>query len=211
MLNFQRFSIESSDVQISKIKLNDFISNLIQDFKPLLNDKKLNIKYENHFKNEIFYFNEDYLTKILFNLISNSIKYSHEDSDIIIILNTLEQNKLEIKVKDFGIGIPKSAQKNILTKFFRANNVANNQFSGTGLGLMIVKQIIDKTKGKISFKSSEDGTTFKVSLPDCIKKYTESAINENELIEIEVSNEIEKFNKRINFNKTIIISKYFSI
>ena len=196
MLNFQRFSIESSDVQISKIKLNDFISNLIQDFKPLLNDKKLNIKYENHFKNEIFYFNEDYLTKILFNLISNAIKYSHEDSDIIIILNTLEQNKLGIKVKDFGIGIPKSAQKNILTKFFRANNVANNQFSGTGLGLMIVKQIIDKTKGKISFKSSEDGTTFKVSLPDYIKKYTQSAINENDYIDVEVSNEIEKFSEK---------------
>lgn len=196
MLNFQRFSIESSDVQISKIKLNDFISNLIQDFKPLLIDKKLNVKFENHFKNEIFYFNEDYLTKILFNLISNAIKYSHENSDIIISLTTLEQNRLGIKVKDFGIGIPKSAQKNILTKFFRANNVANNQFSGSGLGLMIVKQIIDKTNGKISFKSSEEGTTFKVSLPDFMKKYTESAINVNEFNEIEVSNEIQKFSEK---------------
>lgn len=196
MLNFQRFSLESSDFQISKIKLNDFVLNLIQDFKPLLIEKKLKINFENLYKNEIFYFNEDYLTKILFNLISNAIKYSNESSDIIIKLTTLEKDSLGIKVKDFGVGIPKSAQKNILTKFFRANNVANNQFSGSGLGLMIVKQIIDKTKGKITFKSSENGTIFKVSIPDYIKKYSKSAIIENEFKNIEVSNEIDKFSEK---------------
>ncbi|MQP25653.1 helix-turn-helix domain-containing protein [Flavobacterium sp. LMO8] len=196
MLNFQKFSIDSSDVQISKIKLNDFIFNLMQDFKPLLNEKKLKITFENNFQNEIFYFNEEYLTKILFNLISNAIKYSHENNEIIIVLNTLEKGRLGIKVKDFGIGIPKSAQKNILTKFFRAKNVANNQFSGSGLGLMIVKQIVDKTEGKIAFKSTENGTTFKISLFNFEKKYNESAIIKVESTDFEVTEEIQKFSDK---------------
>lgn len=196
MLNFQKFSIESSEIQVSKIKLNDFVTNLIQDFRPLLNEKKLRISFENNFNHEIFYFNEDYLTKILFNLISNAIKYSHEDNEIIIALQSVEKGKLGIKVKDFGIGIPKSAQKNILTKFFRAKNVANNQFSGSGLGLMIVKQIIDKTNGKISFKSSENGTTFKIVIPNFEKKYTENAISHKEINEVGVSEEIQKFSDK---------------
>lgn len=196
MLNFQKFSTDSSEIEISKINLDDFITKLIQDFKPLLQEKKIVIEFENKFNNIIFYFNEDYLTKIIFNLISNAIKYSNENSKIFIILNHLEKDKLEIKVKDFGIGIPKNAQKNILTKFFRAKNVANNQYSGSGLGLMIVKQIIDKTDGKISFKSSEKGTTFRISLCNFEHKYYIDSIQKNTLNEINVSNEILKFNEK---------------
>ena len=196
MLNFQKFSIESSDFQISKIRLNEFVTSLIQDFIPLLNEKNLKITFENNYHKEIFYFNEDYLTKLLFNLVSNAIKYSHENNEIIISLINIENDKLGLKIKDFGIGIPKSAQKNILTKFFRAKNVANNQFSGSGLGLMIVKQIIDKTNGKISFKSSENGTTFKIIIPSFEKKYSESAINTAILNEDEVSEEITRFSDK---------------
>ena len=196
MLNFQKFSTDSSDIEISKINLEDFTSKLIQDFKPLLQEKKLVIEFENKFNNEIFYFNEDYLTKILFNLISNAIKYSNENSKIIITLYLLEKDKLGIKVKDFGIGIPKNAQKNILTKFFRAKNVANNQYSGSGLGLMIVKQIIDKTNGKISFKSSEKGTIFRISLSNFEQKYYVDSIQKIALKDIDVSNEISKFSEK---------------
>lgn len=196
MLNFQKFSIESSDIQVSKINLNEFVTGLIQDFKPLLDKKNLKITFENNYKKEIFYFNEDYLTKLLFNLVSNAIKYSHENNEIIISLIHIEKDKLGLKIKDFGIGIPKSAQKNILTKFFRAKNVANNQFSGSGLGLMIVKQIIDKVNGKISFKSSELGTTFKIVIPSFEKKYSESAINTAILNEVEVSEEIIRFSDK---------------
>lgn len=193
MLNFQKFSTDTSDIEISKINLNDFTSKLIQDFKPLLQEKKLVIDFENKFNNELFYFNEDYLTKILFNLISNAIKYSNENNKIIITLYNLEKVRLGIKVKDFGIGIPKNAQKNILTKFFRAKNVVNNQYSGSGLGLMIVKQIIDKTNGKISFKSTENGTVFRISLFDFEQKYFEDSIQKNSINDIDVSNEILKF------------------
>ena len=195
MLNFQRFSLnDSSALQISKINLPEIIASIINDFKPLLEQKKLKIEVNNNFDREIFYYDEDYLNKILFNLISNAIKYSFENNTIILYLENSEKDRLLIKIKDFGIGIPKSAQKNILTKFFRAKNVMNNQFSGTGLGLMIVKNIVEKSKGKISFKSSDNkGTTFKVLLPSFEKQYTESVFQEKDLSPNEVSKEIQKY------------------
>lgn len=195
MLNFQKFSLNNtSSLQVTKINLHDFISSIINDFKPLLEQKQLTIEVQNNYKKELFYYDEDYLNKILFNLISNAIKYSFEDSKIIVSLENNDKDNLLIKVKDFGIGIPKAAQKNILTKFFRAKNVMNNQFSGTGLGLMIVKNIVENSKGKITFKSSNNkGTIFKVFLPSFEKQYSESVIQSQELSEIEVSKEIQKY------------------
>ncbi|MBF04479.1 MAG: hypothetical protein CMP76_14430 [Flavobacterium sp.] len=195
MLNFQKFSINNAPaIQVAKINLNDFITNIINDFKPLLEQKELTIEIQNNCIKELFYYDEDYLNKILFNLISNAIKYSFEKNKIIVTIDSNDKNSLLIKVKDFGIGIPKSAQKNILTKFFRAKNVMNNQFSGTGLGLMIVKNIVENSRGKITFKSSlNKGTIFKVVLPSFEKQYSESVIQTKELSEIEVSNEIHKY------------------
>ena len=194
MLNFQRFSFnENMQLQVSKIHLNDFIYSIINDFKPLLDQKNLTIEVNNTFSKELFYYDEDFLNKIIFNLISNAIKYSFENNKIIVTLEDTEDGKLLIKVKDFGIGIPKAAQKNILTKFFRAKNVMNNQFSGTGLGLMIVKNIVEKSNGKITFKSTDNkGTIFKVTLPSFEKLYSTTTILEKSNTDIEIGKEIEK-------------------
>lgn len=198
MLNFQRFStVTSEQFQVVKIPLNKFIKNLINDFKPLLENKKLELYFENNFKDENFYFDEDFLNKILFNLISNAIKYSFEDNKILLILDTAENNQLSIKIKDYGIGIPKEAQENILSKFFRAKNVMNSQFSGTGLGLMIVNNIVELSKGKISFESAENfGTTFKVILPSYESQFSESNIIENGMSEVDIPKDIDKFSDK---------------
>ena len=71
---------------------------------------------------------------------------------------------MRIEVKDSGIGIPKEAQKELFTKFYRANNAINIQ--GTGLGLHIVKRYVELLDGSLSFQSHENvGTTFTIALP----------------------------------------------
>ena len=101
------------------------------------------------------------LKNILFNLISNGIKYSESD----IICNFLKEKDLFIiTVIDQGMGIPYEDQKYLFDRFFRAGNVINIQ--GTGLGLNIVKRYIDLLDGDITFVSElNKGTEFKVSLP----------------------------------------------
>ncbi|MEQ8628697.1 PAS domain-containing sensor histidine kinase [Ekhidna sp.] len=105
---------------------------------------------------------EHILKNILLNLISNASKYSSEGDKIEI--NIEHDKHLKIHIVDHGIGIPKSEQKKMFDRFFRAANATNIQ--GTGLGLNIVKKYADLLKGGISFTSTEgQGSTFTLSLP----------------------------------------------
>jgi len=75
-------------------------------------------------------------------------------------------NFIDLSIKDNGVGIPKKSQVKLFSKFFRAENVMRMQTSGTGLGMFIAKNIVEKHKGKISVKSKEGkGTEVIVSLP----------------------------------------------
>ena len=103
------------------------------------------------------------LKQILYNILSNAIKYSGENSEI-MIRGELKGNALNIEVKDEGIGIPKSDQKHLFTRFFRASNSGHIQ--GTGLGLNLVLHYLNLLNGKISFESEEHkGSSFIVEIP----------------------------------------------
>jgi PAS domain S-box-containing protein len=100
---------------------------------------------------------------IIINLLENAIKYSAgKDSPELII--DFQEDQLEIKVRDHGIGIPEKDQLRLFDTFFRASNVGNIQ--GTGLGLSIVKEFVTIHGGKINVDSELDnGTTFSIFFP----------------------------------------------
>ncbi|MFH1643288.1 MAG: ATP-binding protein [Patescibacteria group bacterium] len=99
------------------------------------------------------------------NLIDNAIRYTPKGGKVSVFLKNKKEG-LEISVKDSGIGIPEDQQKRIFTKFFRATNAMKIDTEGSGLGLFIVKNIIDAHKGKVSFKSEKNkGTIFSIVLP----------------------------------------------
>ena len=107
----------------------------------------------------------DRIRSVIQNLVDNAVKYSKSKGKIKIILKQ-ERNKFCFRIKDSGVGIPRKQQKQIFTKFFRSDNVLKRQTEGTGLGLFIVKAIIQSSGGKIGFFSEENkGTTFWFSLP----------------------------------------------
>lgn len=103
------------------------------------------------------------LKNILFNLISNAIKYSEEGKSIFCITKK-EDNFFTLKIKDEGIGIPIEDQEHLFSRFFRAGNVTN--IEGTGLGLNIVRKYVELMGGSIDFESEpEIGSTFTVRIP----------------------------------------------
>ncbi|MBI2410824.1 MAG: GHKL domain-containing protein [Candidatus Kerfeldbacteria bacterium] len=104
------------------------------------------------------------------NLVDNAVKYSPNDSTISIRIHQPDGQQL-IAITDQGIGIPKKEQAKIFTKFYRATNAKQQESSGSGLGLYIVRHIIQKHRGRIWFESEpRRGTTFYISLP-VSKKY----------------------------------------
>jgi signal transduction histidine kinase len=77
-----------------------------------------------------------------------------------------QEKNLYFEIKDQGVGIPQEDQKYIFQKFFRAKNILRSRTQGTGLGLYIAKSIIEKSKGKMGFRSKEgEGTTFWFTIP----------------------------------------------
>lgn len=105
------------------------------------------------------------LSMVFQNLLGNAIKYTPAGGKIFIKIE-LKGKEIVIAIKDTGIGIPKSAQPNIFGRFFRADNAKESEPEGAGLGLYILKSIVDQMKGKIWFESQENkGTTFFVTFP----------------------------------------------
>ena len=140
-------------------------------------DKKLNLNLKIADNIGVINFDPKLLKIIFQNLISNAVKYTSKAKDITIDMSvsspkqnyyghSLSKKTLCFSIADTGYGIPLSQQRNIFTKLFRADNAKVLDTEGTGLGLYIVKSIIEHSKGKIWFTSIENqGTTFYVMLP----------------------------------------------
>jgi len=99
------------------------------------------------------------------NLLDNAIRYSHKGDTVEIKIKP-DSKKLIFTIKDTGVGIPKQEQKFIFQKFFRSKNALKYQTQGSGLGLHIIRNVLNLMKGKIWFTSKEnEGTTFHFTLP----------------------------------------------
>jgi len=108
---------------------------------------------------------EEKMKLAISNLVENSLRYTSSRGQVVASLSH-KGKRVELSVKDNGIGIPKDQQKRVFSKFFRAANAMKKETEGSGLGLFITKNIIETHKGKVWFESEEGkGTTFYLSLP----------------------------------------------
>ena len=184
MLNFQKVTSENHlSVDISKIDLEHHIKKRINNFKPLTEERNLEIILNNEWNEDAFYFDKDIFDKIVLNLISNAIKYSFQDGKIYINLYKTTMRELKIEIRDEGLGIPNDQQKFILKRYYRARNAINSQRPGTGLGLMMVKKLLEKTGGTIDFSSEENkGTTFTIVLKNLKFEYDKKTFSKEKAI-----------------------------
>lgn len=108
---------------------------------------------------------EDDLYQIIFNLVENGIKYNRPNGKLIVTVDRMEDNAV-ISVKDTGVGIPEDAVGHVFERFFRVDKARSRKSGGSGLGLSIVRNMVERNNGRISVESVVgEGSTFTLTFP----------------------------------------------
>lgn len=165
LLNVSRIELGTLAVTPKQIDFVESIKSVIDEFDSQIKRKKL--KVIKHLEEGLPLVSADAnLLRIIFqNIISNAIKYTPDKGRIAISLSKQKSNIL-FKVADTGYGIPSHQQLKVFTKLFRADNIVGKETDGTGLGLYIVKAVVEQSGGRIWFESEENkGSTFCITIP----------------------------------------------
>jgi PAS domain S-box-containing protein len=165
LLNVSRIELGTFAIEPKPTDITEILKSVVKELSHEI--KKRHQKLVEQYDKKIGQLNIDQnlMRIVLQNLISNSVKYTPSKGSIKIEVHKIG-NDVIISVADTGYGIPEHQQSRIFEKFFRADNIREVETDGTGLGLYIVKEIVEKSGGSIWFESKEGkGTKFYVSLP----------------------------------------------
>lgn len=166
LLNITRIESGTITVTAKLIKLPLVIEELMPELQLMARHKSVDLSLHTRGNESLTIKSDPLIIKeIVTNLISNAIKYTPEGQDVKIIIKARRADIL-VEVKDEGWGIPKYSQDQVFSKFFRAENIVRRETTGTGLGLYLVKGLVDAIGGDIWFTSEEEaGTSFYFTIP----------------------------------------------
>ena len=174
MLDLSRMEAGYIELQRTEVDLYSFVRDLTSRFNQIAQSSEVKLSFEIQPDMETYYMDEDKMSQVLFNLINNAIRHTtmaHKKNGQVEILVHLDEvmDELLIEVKDNGTGIPKKDLPFIFERFYKADKsrVMNKENkSGTGIGLSIVKSIVEEHEGYMEVQSIEDvSTSFIIHLP----------------------------------------------
>ncbi len=172
LLDFRKQEQGFLKLKVERVDMVGFVREVYQSFDDYAKRKKIEYVFEHVDKSIDVWFDPAQMQKVIFNLLSNAFKYTVEGDSIKVGIRKLQQT-VEIMVMDSGCGISKEFLSNIFDRFYQVNNDISASMTGTGIGLALVKGIIDLHKGNIEVDSELDkGSVFKVYLPLGNKHFT---------------------------------------
>jgi two-component system phosphate regulon sensor histidine kinase PhoR len=165
ILNFSKMEAGKRQYNFVESYLNDVAENVFRSYKFHLEQKGFTFNIVKDENIPIIRIDEEAVSEAIVNLVDNAVKYSSEKKEI-TIRTGIENNYAYVEVEDKGIGILAKDQKKIFDKFFRVSSGDVHNVKGSGLGLSIVKHIIEAHKGKIElFSEVNKGSKFRLMLP----------------------------------------------
>lgn len=180
-------------INLENVNMVKIIEDIVHSVREYANSKKLSIVFDTNVEEKIIACDPNLIERVMLNLISNAIKFSEADSEILV--SFIDKGATaEILVKDEGIGIDEEHINLLFERFYRVDKTLSRNTEGTGIGLSLIKSIVEQHGGNIGVESKfGQGSIFKVELPVRIidnnvpKKHFNHDDNKIEKINIEFS------------------------
>ena len=155
-------------MKVSYTEMNSFLRKILSTFESLTERQNIRLKFNRSPEDIHLYIDREKIEEVFNNLISNAIKFTPENGTISMNIS-MDENRsdyVRIFVSDTGIGIKQADLSHIFDRFYQVDSSQTREYEGTGIGLAIVKELVQLHKGIISVKSSEGkGTEFCIQLP----------------------------------------------
>lgn len=214
LLDISKLEAGKMTLKLSQQNMVLFLKNLFFSIESFSEKRHISLNFVSDETDIQVVFDEEKMEKIMMNIISNALKFTPENGEITLTIQRKNRDFLSICICDNGVGIEKDSIPNIFDRFYQADNSDTRLFEGTGIGLALVKELVELHDGTVkAFRNEEligqNGTTFSIALPIGaiseisyepvidIKKVNPSAINipQNKKLQI----------PEINFDKKIIV------
>lgn len=183
LLQFEKASSRQVKLQVGKYRAEATIESIAKTFAPIVQKKNINFLVTLPEVTTWLWFDMDKFEKILYNLLDNAFKYTPENGEVEIKAK-VDADSYIIEIRDSGIGILENQKSIIFRKYYRASNVVNSEIPGSGVGLLIVNELVKLHSGTVTFSSREgEGTTFVLAIPLGRKHFAEQLVDYVEQLE----------------------------
>ena len=165
ILDAEKLQSGKVEFHLEVIKLEDHVGNAVDAIRPLANEKGIALVADFGAQPHQVAADPDRLSQAVTNILSNAIKFSPAGAEVVVRIDE-NDDSVRISVIDHGPGIPEEFRKRLFERFAQADDSSTRSQTGTGLGLNIAREIIERLGGHISFESVVgSGTTFHIDLP----------------------------------------------
>lgn len=163
-LDLTRLESGAQPLHLAPVSCQQLLARCVRNLSLLAAERRINLATRVNPTLPLLHADAQLLTQAVNNLLSNAIKYSPPETEVVI---TAKHNhaSVAISVLDQGYGIPVAARERIFEKFYRLERDATSGVVGTGLGLPLVKEIVEQHGGRITVASDHSGATFTIHLP----------------------------------------------
>ena len=167
VVDFRRLEAGKIQLELSPGDLILQLRNISNYYAPLAHEKNILFVFKSDLQDFWAKYDADKLEKIVVNLLSNAFKFTPENEKVELIVKIDQLNsKLQLWVNDSGPGIPKEMQQNVFDRFYRLRSEKSTRIPGSGIGLSLVKELVNLHRGTIDVISDGiHGTSFEVELP----------------------------------------------
>lgn len=214
LLDFRKIQARKTELRVEKVELVRFITHLLDNFDDLVEDKNISLKMIPSTAEIYAWCDKDKMDIVFFNIISNAVKFSPKDSDVIIRMEKSGAYLL-IQVVDEGEGVAEDQLDAIFDLYYEGGNRQHKAFKGTGIGLALSKDIVSLHKGTLrAEKNQHRGMTFTIALLDGNAHFNPADLLEDETRdqeeiysehELEISETTVPIDERENQPKLLLV------